>query len=181
MKICNSILAIALFILFFSCGSSKTESTPEQQIKLSQLVQSKDFEITSDMAYPQVRSGMNSMQDSGIIAPGNSISQIDLTGNTNYVKIVGDSIYAELPYYGERQMNVAYNGSDTFISIKGLVQDYSVKESLKDNSYNISFSARTKTELLQFEINIFQNLNTTMFVNGPTRFPIRYTGKVESL
>jgi hypothetical protein len=167
--------------MLLSCGSSKIESTPEQRNNLVKLIQTKNFEITSDMAYPQVRSGMNSLQNSGIIAPGNSISQIDLTGNTNYVRIVGDSIYAELPYYGERQLNVAYNGSDTFISINGLIQDYSTKESLKDNSYDISLSARNKTELLKFEIRIFPNLTTSMLVNGPTRFPIRYTGKVESL
>lgn len=180
MKSIHCIIISFVFCVLCCCSSSKVETTPEQKIKLTQLVQSKNFEITSDMAYPQVRSGMNSLQNSGIIAPGNSISQIDLTGNTNYVKIVGDSIYAELPYFGERQMNVAYNGSDTFISIKGLVNDYSSKENSKDNSYDISFSARTKTEVLKFEINIFPNLSTTMFVNGPTRFPIRYTGKVEA-
>ncbi len=173
------ILSLIAFALF-SCGSSKTQATPEMLNRLTELVQSKNFEINSDMAYPQVTSAMNSLQNSGLIAPGSNVNQINLIGNVNYLRIVGDSIYTDLPYFGERQMNAAYNGSDNSIVIEGLLQDYTTEKSSKDNSYNISFSAKSQTELLRFNITLYPNLNTSMMVNGPTRFPIRYTGTVIS-
>jgi len=177
------LLLFALFNFFIlsSCSSSKSKATPEQLNKLTELVNEKQFEIVSDMAYPQVSSAMVSLQNSGLMLPGSNVSQINLIGNVNYLRIVGDSIYAELPYFGERQMNAGYNGSDSSISIENVLQNYSIEESEKDDSYIISFDAKTQRELLRFNITIFPNLNTDIFLNGPTRTPIRFTGKAVEL
>ncbi|WP_431134071.1 DUF4251 domain-containing protein [Psychroserpens mesophilus] len=166
------------FIVLWSCSSGKTQATPEQLNRLAQLVQSKHFKISSDVAYPRVTTAMNSLQNTGLIPQGSTISHMSLIGNENYVKIIGDSVYAELPYFGERQMNVGYNGSDNSISIAGLLQNYNVEKSSKNDSYTILFDTRTKTERFQFNIEIFSNLKTSMLVNGTTRFPIRYSGSV---
>jgi hypothetical protein len=164
-----------------SCSSSQSKATPEQLNELTELIQNKNFEISSDMAYPQVTSAMLSVQNSGLIPPGSSINQISLIGNVNYLRIVGDSIYADLPYFGERQMNAGYKGSDTSISINGALQNYEVMKHSQDDSYSISFNTKTQNEVFRFNINLFPNLNTTMIVNGSTRFPIQYSGKVNVL
>lgn len=175
-------LVVILSVVFLvSCGSSKSKATPEQLQKLNSLVQEKNFEISSDMAYPQATSAMNSLQNSGLIAPGSNANQISLIGNVNYLRIVGDSIYAELPYFGERRMNTGYNGSDSSISIENTLQDYSVVQNQKDQSYIINFQAKTNTELLQFYIIIYPSFKTSMTVNGSTRVPINYTGLVKPL
>lgn len=184
VKIIINYLYVLLLLNFFilsSCSSSKTKATPEQINKLTELINDKQFEIISDMAYPHVSNGMASLQNSGLILPGSSISQINLIGNVNYLRIVGDSIYAELPYFGERQMNAGYNGSDSSISIENIVQNYSVEKNDKDNSYIMSFDAKTQRELLRFNITIFPNFKTDIVLNGSTRTPIRYAGKVVEL
>lgn len=176
MKVISKYIVLIGVLIMFSCSSSKSKATPEQLDKFTKLVESKQFEIISDMAYPQVSSAMVSLQNSGLIAPGSNANQISLIGNVNYLRIVGDSIYAELPYFGERRMSSGYNGSDTSISIEGLLQNYSAEVNTKDNSYTISFDAKAKSELLRFNITIFPNLKTSMFLNGATRNPISYSG-----
>jgi len=178
MKTINTYIVALLLILFCSCISSKSKATPEQLNALSTLVDSKRFEISSDMAYPQATSAMNSLQNSGLIAPGSNANQINLIGNVNYLRIVGDSIYAELPYFGERRMNASYNGTDTSISIENVIENYAVEENLKDNSYIIYFNAKTQSEILQFNIIIYPSLKTSITLNGSTRTSIRYTGRV---
>ncbi|MBR9846395.1 MAG: DUF4251 domain-containing protein [Algicola sp.] len=181
MKSTHKSLLILIFfglLLMSSCNSSKSKATPEQLNRLSELIYSKNFEITSDMAYPQVSSGMVSLQSSGLIPQGSSVNQINLIGNVNYLRVVGDSIYAELPYFGERQMNAGYNGSDSSIIIENVLQNYTVEKNSNDNSYSIGFNAKTERELLRFNITVFPNLSTSMLVNGPTRTPIRYSGTV---
>ena len=174
------VLIVFGFSLLISCGSRKTKATPEQLNQLAELVNDKHFEIVSDRAYPQVTSGMASLQNSGILPQGSTINQINLIGNVNYLRIVGDSIYAELPYFGERRMNAGYNGSDTSINMETMLQNYSVEENSKDHSYIISFDAKTQTELLWFTITIFPNLNTSILLNSSTRTPIRYSGVVST-
>lgn len=181
MKLTQYIFIILSFSALYSCSSSKTKATPEQLNTLAQVVESKHYEITSDMAYPQVSSAMNSIQNSGLIAPGSNVNQINLIGNVNYLRVVGDSIYAKLPYFGERQMNVAYNGSDNSILIKSVLQNYQLEKNSKDDSYSISFNAEAQKELLRFNLIVYPNLKTSMILNGPTRFPIRYTGTMTNL
>ena len=184
MKSIYSQLIILIFsgcLLFNSCSSSKVKASPEQIMKLTELVNAKNFEINSDMAYPQVSSAMNSIQNSGLIPPGSNVNQINLIGNVNFIRIKGDSIYAELPYFGERQMNAGYNGSDASISIENTMQNYTVNTNSKDDSFTINFNAKTDREVLRFNITIFPNLRTDVVLNGPTRFPIRYTGTVTQL
>ncbi|NRA92454.1 MAG: DUF4251 domain-containing protein, partial [Psychroserpens sp.] len=142
-------------------------------------VDSKSFEVISDLAYPQNTSAMNSLQGSGLLQPGSNVNQINLIGNVNYLRIEGDSIFAELPYFGERQMNVSYNGADSSVIIENILQNYEVKPNEKDNSVLISFNAKAQTEILRFTLTLYPNMKTSMFLNGPTRFPIRYTGNVK--
>jgi hypothetical protein len=181
MKLIQYFFIVLGFTALYGCNSSKSKVTPEQLNTLTTLVQSKHYEITSDMAYPQVSSAMNSLQNSGLIAPGSNVNQINLIGNVNYLRVVGDSIYAKLPYFGERQMNAAYNGSDSSILIEGILQNYRLEKNSKDDSYSISFNAKAQTELLRFNLIVYPNLTTSMILNGPTRFPIRYTGTITDL
>lgn len=170
-----------MLLVVFSCSSSKAKASPEQLLKLETIVNTKNYKIDSDLAFPQVTSAMNSLQNSGLIAPGSNVSRIDLIGNENYVKIIGDSIFAELPYFGERQFNVAYNGKDSSISIKNVVTNYNVHKNSKNNGYDITFEANNDRENFRFKIIVFPNLSTDMIVYGSTRFSIRYTGNAKEL
>ena len=98
-------LTLCVFVLFFSCGTgSKTAIAKSQETKLDSLIAAKNFIIRCDWALPMMTNSMNSLFNSGLFPPGSATNQINLIGNANYLKVVGDSVAAELPYFGERQM-----------------------------------------------------------------------------
>lgn len=172
----NFFILLVGIVVLYSCSSSKSQATPEQLLKFKNTVEGKSFEINSDKAYPQAT---NALQNSGLIAPGNSANLINLSGNVNYLRIVNDSIYAELPYFGERRMTASYNGSDSTIKIEDVIQNYKVVT--KGDVYKLSFRAKAKTEEFRFNITLFPNLKTSMIVDGSTRVPIEYTGVLKPL
>ena len=163
-----------------SCKSSKSKVTDAQIKALDILVENKNYTIESDWAHPLVTNAMQQVLNSGILGAGSSANAINLIGNSNFLTISGDSIKSYLPYFGERQMNVGYAGRDSGIQLQGLLENYTVEKG-KNNSYTISFSAKGKTEKFRVNIVLFPNLKSDMQLIGNGRFPISYTGQVESL
>lgn len=176
MKTFYTLILIAVFVLF-SCKSSKSTVTESEIIALTQLVENKQFSIESTWANPQVTNAMQQVLNSGILQPGSNASSINLIGNSNYLKISGDSIYSYLPYFGERQMHVNYGGTDSAIQFKGLMNNYKVSKR-KDAGYNISFNAKSNAESFNVYITLWPNLKSAMSLNSSSRFSISYTGNV---
>ncbi|WP_242093445.1 DUF4251 domain-containing protein [Aestuariivivens sediminicola] len=177
MKALKLITFLSIFLIV-SCGSKKSVATVEELKVLESIVQSKAYEIDSDMAYPQVTNAVQQVFNSGLMQPGNTPGNINLIGNPNYLRIHNDSVYSYLPYFGERQMRGGYDAGDGAIELKSLMKDYQVNQK-KDGSYRISFTAEGNQESFQVYINIFPSLKSTMSVNGVYRFPIQYSGMVK--
>ena len=172
-------IVYTLFILVLSCKSANSYS--DEQIKrLETLIESKSYTIESDWARPQVTYAMQQVLNSGVLQPGSAANAISLVGNTNFLTISGDSIKAYLPYFGERQINVAYGGRDSAIELDGLLKDYAF-ESAKHNGYLIKFKAKSKIEAYSISIIVYPNNESEIRVNSSSRFPISYTGKVERI
>ena len=163
-----------------SCKSSKSQATDAQIKALARLVENKNYTIESDWAHPQVTNAMQQVLNSGILQPGSAANAINLIGNSNFLTVSGDSITSYLPYFGERQMNVEYGGGDSGIQLIGILEDYAVTKG-KNYSYSISFNAKTKSESFRVNIILYPNLKSDMNLIGSGRFPISYTGRVESL
>ncbi len=172
-------LFIISFFTMLACGTSKPATQAEIDA-LNALVNSKMFKIESDWAYPQLSSATQQVLNSGIMPPGSSSGSINLIGNSNFLKISGDSITSYLPYFGERQMNVGYGGSDSAIEFIGVVEDYKTNKG-KGESTLITFGANTKTENFNVTITLWPNLNSEILLNSTSRALIRYTGKVEAV
>ncbi|MFV0564432.1 MAG: DUF4251 domain-containing protein [Flavobacteriaceae bacterium] len=174
------ILIFACFIILtvVSCGTPKSTATPAQIETLNTLVNGKQFKIESDWAYPQ--STMAMQQVAGLLGPGNSAGNINLMSNSNFLKIQGDSISSYLPYFGERQMNVGYGGSDSTIEFKGLMQDYTTTVN-KDNSISIVCDAVSNSETFTVNITLWPSLNSEIFLTSASRNSIRYSGTVEAM
>lgn len=178
MKPINYSLVI-IVLTIISCGSSKTSATDAEIEALNILIKDKQFTIESDWAYPQVTTAMQQVLNSGILQPGSSSGNISLVGNTNFLTISGDSITSYLPYFGERQMQVDYDGTDSTIQFSGLVKNYKTIKN-KDKSYTISFNAKSNNESFNISIKLFSSLKSNIMLNGTSRFPIRYSGVVIS-
>ncbi len=179
MKILPVFIGILAFTLI-SCGSSKSKVSQAQIDALDEMVQQRHFRIESDWAYPQVTMALQQVFNAGLQPSGSSASAVNLIGNPNFLTITGDSISSFLPYYGERQMHVDYAGGDSAIQLKGIMEDYKV-EKTKDNNYEITFKAKSKSEQFDVYIKLSPNLISNIVCNSGSRFPIRYSGKVEPL
>lgn len=175
MKYVNYILV--LLMITFSCTSSKSTATANQIEVLNSLLEKRNFSIESDWAYPQTTYAMQQVLNSGFLQPGDSANSINLIGNSNYLTISGDSITSYLPYFGERQMQVAYGGNDSAIQFNGLLEDYKTEKN-KNNSHTISFKAKSNSEQFNVTIVLFPSLKSNMTLIGSSRFPIRYSGTV---
>ena len=171
---------ILLIILVYSCASSKPTVSVGQIAALNALVESKKFNIESDMAYPQVTNATQQVLNSRLLPPGNNGGAISLIGNSNFLKISGDSISSYLPYFGERQMQVQYGGGDSAIQLEGLMEEYSAEKG-KNESYVIKFQAKSKSENFNAIITLFPNLKSEIVLNGNSRFSIRYSGTVKKV
>lgn len=126
---------------------------------------------------------MVSINNSGLLPPGSNVSRIDLTGNSNYLKIDGDSISAYLPFYGERQLGGGYSNRTVGIEIDGEYRDLKVTKGKKD-SKEIRFSAKDKNstnENYNVYIQVFSNKTSNITINSSHRTRIRYSGKMTPL
>lgn len=182
MKFRFQILIILFVGVLMGCGtSSRTARTQAQLKNLQELVASKSFEIESNWAMPLWTSSMNSISNAGLLPVGSSGSQISLIGNSNYLKVEGDSVSAHLPYYGERQMGAGYSNNTSAIQFKGVPENYRVIEDEKSNSKEISFNINNKTESFRVHISLYPDFSSNINVNSTSRFSIRYKGEVKPI
>ncbi len=173
-----SVLCLVTCFLM-SCAATKFS---EQEIKqLENLVTDASFKIESDWANPMLTTGLASLQNSGFFnVNGNSLTNINITGNSNYFRIEKDSVFANLPYFGERQLPGNYGARDIGISFKSKARNLK-KYKAKNGSYKISFTVNDENhsnESYNLIVQVFPNMSSNISVNSSHRTPIDYRGRV---
>ena len=177
----QGIILILLVSFLSSCGSSKTDASPAEIQKLDNFITEQEFMIQSNWALPFTTNAMISLQNTGLFPPGSSASQINLIGTSNYFKIMGDSISADLPYFGEVQMSSGHYGGEGGIKINSKIEDYQIEKNEKYQSYKLTFNASGETEGFKVFLTMFPNGKSSLRINGNNRFPIEYTGNYMAL
>ena len=181
LKMRKVFFVLGLLAVVWSCGSSKkTVDSSMQSQALNQMVEQKSFQIVSEWAQPMNTNAMNSIASSGLLLPGNSGSNISLIANPNYLKMMGDSVAAYLPYFGERQLSGGY-GTENSIKFKGLPDKLEVSRNSKKETYSIGFTIKEKSEVYQVTVTLFNSLASHITINSSQRNFIRYIGKVSEL
>ncbi len=178
MKIKKFALPILVGLFFIACGS--TNQVVEANTELDSMMQRESFQIDVKAAEPQVTTAIAQIGSSGMMRPGNTISRIDVTGEGYFVKLDGENVSANLPYYGERQMGGGY-GSDTGITFDTTVKDLQLTKNEETHSYVVTFSVDNTSESYFFTIDVGASLNSTTRVRSSHRNRIRYTGVVKEL
>ena len=182
MMMKTKVLLLFTAIAVMSCGShSKKTVSQAQSQQLDDLMANKSFEIVSDWASPLATSSLNSVANAGLLGPGSNAGHINLIGNSNYLRIEGDSVSAYLPYFGERQMGGGYDSDNGNIQFEGIPEDYEISQDEQTKRYEISFKIRRKAENFTVRAILMPNLSSTVNVNSSQRFPIRYQGKVSKI
>ena len=170
--------AFCTAIFLVNCGStSKSADNRRNGEQLERIIDEGSYEIISDMALPMMTNGLNSLSNAGLFPPGSNAGQVNLIGNPNYVRVIGDSVSVYLPYYGERQMGGGYNNDGPGIQFDGIPTNMKVVENTDKQRYEISFQMKRTSEQFNVNMFIFPNLSTAINVNSNQRFPIRYQGR----
>ncbi len=182
MKLNKCSAMMTVFYLLVACGSATIDSTVSDEL-LETMITKKSFEIISQSATPQSTTAFNAVANSGLLAPGSTSGLINLIGNTNYLKVHGDSITAYLPFYGERRMGGSYGTKGAGIEFDEVPTNYEIKKE-KKNAREIRFTVKdkeNKTEVYRVLIYIYPNLNATININSTHRTFMLYRGTASEL
>ncbi len=180
MKI-KALILLSCCVLISCTTSKKTADTAAQIQILDQLVASKTFEIESSWAYPLVTNSISSIANAGLLPPGSTANTISLIGNTNYLRMYGDSISMYLPFFGEQRLSGGYNSMDVAIEYNGIPDAIEIKKNDKKQVYEIRFSAKSNRDFHNVFITVSPNLISNITVNSMYRNTISYRGEVSKL
>ena len=165
--------------LLGSCSGSKNVLSEEAKMELQKQADSRSMMVKAEWAIPLTTNAMAQVFTSGLLPPGSNVSRINLIGTANSFEIRGDSIYADLPYYGERQITADYPGGKG-ISFKGLIEEYKSEFERRDNSQRITFNAADRAERYDVTVKLFKGQRAIVIFYSTQRNPIRYEGVVEN-
>ena len=166
-----------ILVVILGIGCKSGQKTTVTNTALDDMMQKKSVEITIRTAEPMVTQALSQIANSGLLQPGNNISRIDLSGQGYFIKIAGDSVTANLPYYGERQMGGGYN-ANTGIVFKGVTRNLEITKNDKNASYSIQFSTSDTSESFNVTTVIGTQWNTSTDIQSSHRNRIRYLGTV---
>lgn len=175
----KSLVILLLSFIIASCGISR-DATAEENERLEQLLQDKYFEFDLRFARPLPTNSLTQLANAGLFRPGDNASQINLQGSSAVFKFEGDTVTANLPFFGERQFGGGYN-SNTGIEFKGIPKDLKITKYDKKNHYQVNFNIREDSESYQVNLTIYPSLKGTININSSQRFPMRYEGSVNIL
>ena len=143
-------------LAMFSCSS--TQNAAERQQKIAQKIESKDYTISVNTAYPM--RGKAYHLSSGY----------DL-------KIKNDSAIAYLPYYGVAH-TAPINPSEGGIKFSEPMKDYKITPNKKQDGWEISFKIDKGIEHYDVRLSIFKNASTSISVSSYNRDPISFRGEI---
>lgn len=174
----KGVLFLCSTVLFLGCGSaSKLQQNPQALSDFISFVDQKSFEFSADIAYPMATQAFNSVANSGLLPPGSNAGAIQLIGISSYVKIYGDSVAGDLPFYGERQFGGGPM-SKTGIEFKGIPDSYSQTYNESKERYEITFDISGETGRHMVNMILFPNKSANVLVTGNQQNSIRYSGSV---
>lgn len=178
MRMQKMIVLMVLTSLFLGCGAS--QKSYEANTALDEMIANKSFKIEVVSAEPMVTQAMAQVANSGLLPPGNSISRIDVAGDGYFIKVQGDSVAADLPYFGERQMGGGY-GSHAGIKFDGLLKNLEIVKEESKQRYTVNFSIDSSSENYFVRIAVGNNGSSTTAIRSSHRNRIRYSGDLEAL
>ena len=173
-------LILVLLMGIFLTGCKSTQKTVVPNPKLGVLMENQAFRIAVNAVQPQLTMALAQLNNSQLVRPGNTLSNINVGGEGYFFKMEGDSVSANLPYYGERQMGGGY-GNAVGIVFKEVARDLKIEKTANTNAYQVTFGVSSAEEFYRFMITIENNLGCTAHVTSSHRNRIRLIGKVAEL
>ncbi len=181
-KITQVWIAVMAVLALGSCGSGKKAAYSDAELEaFKTFLENKEFVFKARWANPLASQGLNAIANAGLLAPGSTAGRIDLFNSNNTLEINGDTITANLPYYGERRFAGGYNTNNTGIKFNDTPEDYTIAYDEKRNAYTMAFVINNGTENYNVTGTFFPNLSANVFINSTQRQGIGFTGKLETI
>lgn len=165
---------IILVLTITACGS-KTVVTDAEKAQLETAVSTPNFDIELQWAYSLSADAgriLNSLNPAGTIANGNRFYIQD--GNYRFT-IKNDSLNANLPYFGTRQISGGLPGN-TGILIDDTYEKWKRLDTKDPDRLGIDLRASQKGEVYDMTVLLSAKGNATITVSSSQREFIRYTG-----
>jgi len=149
--------------------------------EIKTLIESGTFQFEALSALPI---GNDIAKISAAFVGGGNVFQgnrVDLTGNSNFIRINNQASELFLPYFGRVYRTPNYNKSASGLEFKGDIEDYIVEYNDSKHKIDIKFTVNKPQEQLQFHLVTTAKGDTSLNVNSSNRQSIRYLGKVKVL
>ncbi len=163
----KSIIILFVFLLSFSYIQGQTKKEKKKALreegyqKAKELVNSKKIDFEADWALAQRG------------------TRINLIGNSNYLRIKGDSVFTYLPYFGVRTGGAYGDGGG--IKIQNVLKNLKIDFDDDKQRVRLKFNASDSFENIDFVMTIFSNGNTSITAYSNTRSSISYDGEAVEL
>ncbi|MFS4468273.1 DUF4251 domain-containing protein [Maribacter sp. 2210JD10-5] len=177
LKVNHTFFICFIIILILGCSSASKRPTNRD---IGTTLENKEFKMNFTVAQPMVTQALSQIALSGLLPPGSTINRIDLNGDNNFFKMYGDSVAADLSYYGERQMGGGYT-SKTGIVFQGVPKDLEFQKDNGKNNYTIKFTISSDTEVFMANAIISSNGTCSLDLWSSHRTRIRYLGRIEEI
>jgi hypothetical protein len=177
MKLVIKYMLLFLLMVSLGCASNPKPKYSEAELEsLNTAVTQKSFEVDARWARPMPDPALTSIANAGLVPQGSTVNRINITGTSSYLRVKNDSVVADLPYYGERQMGGTYNPIKGGVHFKGLAKDFSMEPTKKDSGVAVKFSVNEGPENYQVHIQLYPSGTSNISVVSSHRTPIWYDG-----
>ena len=165
-KKCFLILFFSVFFagVHISAQTKKEKKEQKEALEIQKfeeiqkLIESKSYEYEADWANAQ------------------GGRRISLVTNSNYIRIKGDSIFAEMPYFGVVRGGGAGYNEGGGIKIKNKIEEFSIEINEKKKKILLKFSAKGNSDNYDFIVNVFNSGSGRVNVLSSYKSPIVYDG-----
>lgn len=167
-----------ILILLFAIGCSSTQYVvdPVKEQELKEMIDNKEFKVLMNTASP-----LNTLEISQLafmLPNGSTPNRIILTGGEDFFEMKGDSIAADMAYFGTRQLGGEYNYKKGGIVFDGKYKSYKTEYDAAKKIYKLKYRILSKRESYNIVVKIFANWKCEVYVNTSHRTAINYNGFV---
>lgn len=177
---------IITLLLLTGCSSSiKTYTEQEQKAyeNLQNLIASKSFEIIAHTAKPMMTNALTQVLSANLLPPGNTPAHISIMGTSNYLRVTGDTIQAQLPFYGEQFFGSSIGTNQQGITFNDIPEYYTVTLNDVKHSIDMIFKIRDtyrNNERYEISITLYPNNSCTINLQSTSRSSIQFSGDVKA-
>lgn len=157
MRIIFSLLLVMAISIPTLSAQSRKEKKELKRQAVEKLITSGKYKIDVNRALP---------------ARGRSISLTSLYS----LEIRNDSVISYLPYFG-RGYSIPYGGGNG-LNFKAPITGYSLEQDKKGTA-RIKFSARSPEDKFDFNVSVYSNGSSSIFVNMQNRQSISFSGELD--